>query len=144
MQEALVILVLLHTSQFRSFGQGVKYCACRIPLVLKVSESESREVLLGLFRVAEAPSSTGFSVTPSNHSGRPCDRIPSAGSMSSFLSSVRSESCNWSPQCSTACARMLDLGVEPSAVKSCGDDVGDVLAIELEGAVDNPGTTIGT
>ena len=36
------------------------------------------------------------------------------------------------------------LGVESSAVKSCGDHVGDVLAIELEGAVDNPGTTIGT
>ena len=31
-----------------------------------------------------------------------------------------------------------------SSVKSCGNDVGDVLAVELEEQVDNPGTTIGT
>ena len=33
---------------------------------------------------------------------------------------------------------------EESSVVSCGNDVGDVLAVELEESVDNPGRTIGT
>ena len=33
---------------------------------------------------------------------------------------------------------------EESSVVSCGNDVGDVRAVELEELVDNPGTTIGT
>ena len=36
------------------------------------------------------------------------------------------------------------LGVESSPVKSCGNDVGDVLVVELEEAVDNSGKTIRT
>ena len=33
---------------------------------------------------------------------------------------------------------------EESSDVSCGNDAGDVLALELEEPVDNPGTTIGT
>ena len=33
---------------------------------------------------------------------------------------------------------------EESSFVSCSNDVGDVLAIELDELVDNPGTTIGT
>ena len=34
---------------------------------------------------------------------------------------------------------------EGSSLASCGDDVGDILAVKLEEPVDNPGTTtIGT
>ena len=35
-------------------------------------------------------------------------------------------------------------GVGSSIVKSCGTDVEDVLKVELEGPVDDPGTTMGT
>ena len=37
----------------------------------------------------------------------------------------------------------LDLTLK-SSVESCVKDVGDVLVVELEDPVDNPGTTIGT
>ena len=37
---------------------------------------------------------------------------------------------------------VAELDVE-SSVKSCGNDVGDVLVVELEEPVDDPGTPIG-
>ena len=82
-----------------------------------------------------------------DHSGKSRNKPPSTGSMSFFLCSVCSESCSWSPntRLRVLLRRLVaGLGVESSTVKSCGNDVGDVLAVELEEAVDNPGTTIGT
>ena len=69
--------------------------------------------------------------------------------MSSFffiLFVVSLETRHWSP---SARLRFLllrvvaGLGVEASRIESCGTDVVDVLADELEGRVDRPRTTIG-
>ena len=57
-----------------------------------------------------------------------------------------SEPLNWSPNTGLRVLRrriVAGLDVE-SSVESCGDDVGDVLTVELEELVDNLGTTIGT
>ena len=106
-------------------------------------ESESREVLAGVTLDADTPSSTGFSVTIL------ADRATSFPVL---------DRC---PHCHPLIARnratglpvldglyfdvvwSLGLDVE-SSVESCGNDFRDVLVVELEELVDNPGTTIGT
>ena len=56
------------------------------------------------------------------------------------------ESRNWFPSGELLVLRSrVDAGLdEQSSVVSCGNDVGDVLAVELEEPVDNRGTTIST
>ena len=68
--------------------------------------------------------------------------------MSLFPSSACSEPCTWlyNPRLSVRRRRRrmaAGLGVE-SSVDPCGNDVGDVLEVQLEEPVGNPGTTIGT
>ena len=63
-----------------------------------------------------------------------------------FLFWVPVGSRNWFPNTGMILLRRrvvagLDQG---SSDVSCGNDVGDVLALELEQPVDDPGTTIGT
>ena len=68
--------------------------------------------------------------------------------MSAVTSSISSELlCNWSPSTRLRVPRRrtaAGLGAKYSAVKSCGNDVGDALEVELEEPVDTPGTTIST
>ena len=88
-----VILVLLHTSQFWSFGKVSKDTV----LSRRRPESDSREVLAGVSLDSDTPSSTRFSVTSSKHSGTSRNKCPCAGTMS-LLSRVNcSESRDWSP-----------------------------------------------
>ena len=57
------------------------------------------------------------------------------------------ESCNRSPRARLRVLRhrvVAGLGVESAAVKSCYNDVEDLLVDELKGPVDKLGTTIGT
>ena len=74
---------------------------------------------------ADTPSCTRFSVKSSNHPGRSRNRFSCTGLLVLRRGVV------------------AGLDVE-SSVESCGNDVGDVLVVELEEPVDNPGTTIGT
>ena len=72
----------------------------------------SRELLAGASLEGEASWSTGISVKSSNHSGRSCDWIPNAGSMSSFLSLVSGSHATGPPvlDCVYTCfVKMLDL-----------------------------------
>ena len=62
-----------------------------------------------------------------------------------FSSSECSEPRNWSSRARLRVLRrrsVAGLDVEPSAV-SCGGDVADVLVVELEEPVDNPGIALG-
>ena len=73
--------------------------------------------------------------------------FPVLGPCPHFCSRLTSGSCNRSPN---ARLRVLllrvddGLGVEPSTVKSCGNEVEDALVVEMKDLVDKPGTTIGT
>ena len=96
---------------------------------------------------ANTPSSSRFVVNSSNHSGKARNRFLRAGTMMSlflmvFLVPVGSRS--WFPN--TGMLVLSRRGVagldEESSDVSCGNDVGDALALELEEPVDNPGTTI--
>ena len=95
---------------------------------------------------ANTPSSSRFVVNSSNHSGKARNRFPGAGTMSLFLMVflVPVGSRSWFP--STGMLVLSRRGVagldEESSDVSCGNDVGDALALELEEPVDNPGTTI--
>ena len=97
---------------------------------------------------ANTPSSSRFSVNSSNHSGKSRNRFPGTGTLSLFLfvSLVSVRFRNRFPD-----ARMFVLSLrvvagldEESSDVSCGNYVGDVLALELEEPVDNPGTTTST
>ena len=60
---------------------------------------------------------------------------------------VSLESRKWSPSAPLRVLRrrkVAGLGVESYRIESRVNDVGDVLVVELEEPVDNPGTTIGT
>ena len=74
---AIVILVLLHTSQFRSFAR---------PLVVEVWDEAAREsCLLALpvrWKLLHPPNCQR---TPPNHSGRSCNRSSCASSLSLFF-----------------------------------------------------------
>ena len=110
---------------------------------LESSESDSRELLAGLSRDANTPSSTRFSVKSSNHSGKSRNGSPCTGSVSFFLFLVSVESRNWSPSTGLLGLRrriVAGLDVE-SSVESCSNDV---LAVELEEPIERSGTTIGT
>ena len=74
---------------------------------------------------ANTPLSSRFSVNSSDHSGKSRNRFPDAGKLVSSL-------------------RVVAGLADASSDVSLGNDVGDVLAIELEELVDDPGTTIGT
>ena len=59
---------------------------CPMPLSLRFADEVVHEKMVaGASLDAEASSSTKCSVNSSNHSGRSCDRLPSAASMFSFL-----------------------------------------------------------
>ena len=91
-----------------------RYCAASIPLFVGRSESESREVLADVSRDAIIPSH--------------CCR---------FFCEVL--------QPLAVLRRRIVAGLdEESSAESCVDDVGDALAVELEGPVDKPGPTMGT
>ena len=99
-------------------------------------------------RDAHTLSSSRFSVKSSNFSGTPPNRSPCTGSVSLFmiLCLVSVESRKWFPSTGLRARRrrmVAGLDVQSSA-ESCGSDVGDVFAVELEDPVDNPETTIGT
>ena len=49
---------------------------------------------------------------------------------------------HWLPSGELVLRRRLVAGLDVESAVSCVDDVGDVLALELEEPVDNPGTTI--
>ena len=107
----------------------------------------SREVLAGVSLDADTTSCIIFSVqNPPTSLGNSATGFFCTGSVS-LLSPVHcSESRNWSPSNGLLVLRrrvVAGLDVE-SSVESCGNDVGDVFAVELEDLMDNPGTSIGT
>ena len=123
LQGALVILVRKHISQFRSFGKWVKML-CFLDFdttFVRRSESESWEVFAWCWHSFVFRMFCEFS----NHCGKARDRFPDEGMLVSSLRVVAG----------------LDA---VSSDVSCCNDVEDVLALELEELVDNPGTTIGT
>ena len=97
---------------------------------------------------ANTPSSSRFSVNSSIQSGKSRNQFPGAGTMSLFL-------CVFLVFVGLR-DRFLDAGTlvsslrsvaglhEESSDVSCGHDVADVLALELEKPVADPGTTVGT
>ena len=83
----------------------------------------------------------------SNHSGRSRNRSLRAGSVSSFLSvfSVSVGSRDKSPRVwPLVLSLRVVVGRNVVTIESCGNDAGDVCAVELEELVDKPGTTIGS
>ena len=108
------------------------------------SEPESWDVFAGVSLDANTPSSSIFSVNALAHSDKSRNWFPGAGTMSLFLFVLLMPvGCrDWFPD-----AGMLVLSlrvVEVSSEMSRGNDVEDVLALELEEPVDNLGTTIGS
>ena len=103
-------------------------------------------MLAGASLDANTPSSSKSSVNSSNHSGISRNRSPWTGTVSSFFS-VSVESCNWFSNARLRVLRLrvdAGLGVESSAIESCDADVEDVVVHEVDGSVDNPGTTRST
>ena len=112
------------------------------------SEPETREVLAGVSRDANTSSCSSFSVKSSNLSGKSRNKSPCTGAVSlcSFLFLVSAGSRNWFPSGELlVLRRRVVAGLDEwSSVVSCGDDGGDVLAVEVEQPDDNPRTAIGT
>ena len=84
-----------------------------------------KQVFAGASLDANTPSPSSFSVNSSDHFGKSRSRFPDAGTLVLSLRVV------------------AGLGEESSDVP-CGNNVEDVLALELEEPADNPGTEIGT
>ena len=82
-----------------------------------------------------------------NHSGKLRNLFPGAGTMFLFvfLLLVFVGSRDWYPDAGMLVSSLRDVaGLDEVSDVSYGNDVEDVLALELEEPVDEPGTTIGT
>ena len=146
LQWALVILVLLQTSQFRSFGKW-KTVIARYHFYRRFLMKRFTRDACGCFTWGR--SFFGHEIVSEffQQFWQVMQRGSRALSMSSLLLfSVSVESCSWS---SRARLRVLRLrvvagpGVESASSESCDTDVEDVLVDELGGPAGNPGTMIG-
>ena len=116
------------------------------------SKSDSREVLASVsLDATNTPfSSSECSVNSSNRSGKAHNKCSCVGTMFFFFFLivlwVSIGSRNWFPNTGMLVLRRRVIAGrdEESSDVSFGNDVGDVLALELEEPVDNAGTTIGT
>ena len=123
---------LLQTSQFRSLGMWIKILCLPDVTSLGSSEFESRE----MFADATNSASSRLSVN-SNHSRRSRKRLSAACWLSQFgyfLGFL--ERSRRLPDASSSLRRLA--GLEQVLTESCGNEVEDELAPELD---DNPGTT---
>ena len=141
----LVILVLLQISQIRSFGMWVLVLCFLATTFVGRSESESWEVFAGVSLHAGTSLSLRFSVNSSNHSGLSRNQFLLYQYVVSVLDCVfvfvrlRDRFLDaWTFVSSLRCAAGLE-GFSPDV--SCGNDVEDELALELEEPVANPGGT---
>ena len=126
---AFIILVLKHTSQFRSFEKGLKIlCFLDFLIPLNLSPEKRVRALVLLCPLD--------SVNSSNHSGRSRKRS-SASRLSCFFLFYF---CFSGPQFPLACSSLRSVSGLVDDV-SCNDDVEDELVPELD---DNPRTTRGT
>ena len=130
------MLVLLHTSQFRSFGKCVKSA---------VLSRYQAACLMPRF-VQRLSSSTKSSANSSSHSSRSRNGSSRAQSLSPFFMFVfgflrisKLVSQRWAAFTPISCA--CGTWRRISCLGSCNTNIADVLAVELEDPVDTPRTT---
>ena len=113
-----------------------------IPLQVGRSESKSWEVFAGVSLDAGTSVSSRFSANSSNQSGRSRSRPLVAWLLSLFLFMFLV--FVGSPRFADVWGWVSSLRGVAGPDESCGNDVEDKLALELEEPVDNPGTKIST